>query len=48
MHKVLPQSRIDRAWVLLSLQDVLVDPDEFLFATGILAKDIIGNPVKPG
>jgi hypothetical protein len=48
VHKVLPQSGVDSVWVLFGLQNVLIDPDEFLSATGVLAKDIVGNPVEPG
>jgi len=48
VHEVLPESRIHRGGVLFGLQNVLIDPDELLFTTGVLAKDIVGNPVEPG
>lgn len=48
MHQILAQGRVDRLRVLLGLQPLLVNPDQFLAPAGILAKHIVGDAVKPG
>src|SRR5262249_25814078 len=48
VHKVLPQSGIDRLRVWLSFELGLVDTDQFLSFAGVFAEAVIGNPIQPG
>ena len=48
MHKIVPQSGIDRLRVLFGLPLFFINPDEFLSFAGVFAKTIVGDPIKPG
>src|SRR5947208_3895409 len=48
MHKVMSKTRIDRLGVLFRLPLLLIDADELFPASCVLAKAIVGDPVKPG
>src|SRR5947208_7082907 len=48
MHKVMSKTRIDRLGVLFRLPLLLIDANELFQASCVLAKAIVGDPVKPG
>ena len=48
VHEIVPQSWIDRLRVQFALPLRLIDADQFLSFARVLAKAIVGNPIKPG
>ena len=48
MHKIVPQSRVNRVGILFGLPLLFIDSDQFLSFAGIFAKAIVGDSIKPG
>lgn len=48
MHKIVFQTRIDSLRVELGLKSRFIDADQFLAATRVFAKAIVGDAIEPG
>jgi hypothetical protein len=48
LHKIVPQRRVNGLRILLALELGLVEPDQFLPFSGILAEAVIGDAIEPG